>query len=286
TLFSIASYPGCSDFKLVVIVDDSDSMDGGLWIEARDALASAAELTRLKGGEGLDVYCLNSPTYRLDLRSQKVTTCNFRKFIAHATAGQTPTGNKLRQILDIYVPRIENPSLRHKPISILVITDGVPTDDPRSVIVEYARRLDERNVPLRQLTIQFIQIGDDAYAAEALKELDDQLGPDHGVRDMVDTTPFSQAEPFLHADLIIKVVLGAINADQSPTNCFPLQPYPVQATQYSGRSHSPRPESPAQIGKTASGWSFPQAPAPESPCQFRRPSRRFAVESGGTGNDC
>jgi hypothetical protein len=30
-------------------------------------------------------------------------------------------------------------------------------------------------------------------------------------QDMVDTTPFSQAEPSLRADLIIKVVLGAIN---------------------------------------------------------------------------
>lgn len=43
-------------------------MDGKLWIEARDALAGVAELTRLKGGEGLDIYCLNSPSYRLDLR--------------------------------------------------------------------------------------------------------------------------------------------------------------------------------------------------------------------------
>ncbi|KAI0278680.1 hypothetical protein BGY98DRAFT_916678, partial [Russula aff. rugulosa BPL654] len=99
-----------------------------------------------------------------------------------------------------------------KPISILVITDGVPTDDPRSVIVEIARRLDVRNVPLRQLGIQFAQIGDDANAAKALKELDDQLGPDHGVHDTVDTTPFSQAESSLRADLIIKIVLGAIDS--------------------------------------------------------------------------
>jgi hypothetical protein len=43
-------------------------MDGRLWMEARDALAGVTELTRLKGGEGLDIYCLNSPEYRLDLR--------------------------------------------------------------------------------------------------------------------------------------------------------------------------------------------------------------------------
>lgn len=43
-------------------------MDGSLWPEARDALAGVAELTRLKGGDGLDLYCLNSPQYRIDLR--------------------------------------------------------------------------------------------------------------------------------------------------------------------------------------------------------------------------
>ncbi len=43
-------------------------MDGKLWTEARDALAGVAELCRLKGGEGLDIYCFNSPKYRLDLR--------------------------------------------------------------------------------------------------------------------------------------------------------------------------------------------------------------------------
>ena len=36
-------------------------------------------------------------------------------------------------------------------------------------------------------------------------------------QDMVDTTPFCQAEPSLRADLIIKVVLGAINASLDNT---------------------------------------------------------------------
>jgi hypothetical protein len=39
-----------------------------------------------------------------------------------------------------------------------------------------------RNVPLRQLGIQFVQIGDDPDATAALKELDDDIGPTHGVR--------------------------------------------------------------------------------------------------------
>jgi len=198
-----------ADFKLVVIVDDSDSMDGALWSEARDALAGVAELSRLKGGEGLDIYCLNSHHYRSDLRTEFEVRDFFNSIVPE---GQTPIGAKLRQILNHYVPKVEDPNLRGKPISILVITDGVPTDDPKSVIVEFARRLDAKNVPLRQLGIQFVQIGDDPDATEALKELDDDLGPTHSIRDIVDTTPFSKTEPNLCADVIIKIVLGAINS--------------------------------------------------------------------------
>jgi hypothetical protein len=198
-----------ADFKLVVIIDDSDSMDGKLWTEAREALAGVAELSRLKGGDGLDIYCLNNPKYRLDLRSELEVYSFFNDIVPE---GQTPIGDRLRQILDIYVPKIEDPCLQRKPISILVITDGVPTDDPQSVIVEFARRLDTKNVPLRQLGIQFVQIGDDPDAAAALKELDEQLGLANGVRDMVDTTPFSHAEPSLRADVIVKIVLGALNS--------------------------------------------------------------------------
>jgi hypothetical protein len=41
---------------------------GGLWFQARDALAGVAEFSRQKGGESIDIYCLNNPKYRLDLR--------------------------------------------------------------------------------------------------------------------------------------------------------------------------------------------------------------------------
>ena len=71
-----------------MIIDDSDSvsferlfmtdllklyfsflkMGGGLWLQARDALAGVAEFSRQKGGESIDIYCLNSPRYRLDIR--------------------------------------------------------------------------------------------------------------------------------------------------------------------------------------------------------------------------
>ncbi|KAH9973983.1 hypothetical protein BGW80DRAFT_1304607 [Lactifluus volemus] len=193
-----------ADFKIVVIIDDSSSMEGELWLQARDALAGVAHLSHTKGGEGLDIYCLNNPEYRLDLRSEADVRYFFDGIVPD---GQTPIGAKLRQIFETYVPRVEdNP--RHKPISVLVITDGVPTDDPGPVIMEYARRLDVRNVSLRQFGIQFIQIGDDGDAADALRELDANLGSERGIRKLSNTTVFSPNQPHFHTDVILKVVLG------------------------------------------------------------------------------
>ena len=37
-------------------------------------------------------------------------------------------------------------------------------------------------MPLYKFGLQFVQIGDDEDATDALKELDDELGPAHGVR--------------------------------------------------------------------------------------------------------
>jgi len=102
-------------------------MDGALWLEARDALAGVVELSRLKGGEGVDIHCLNGYQSRRDLRGESEVRDFFNNIIPE---GQTPIGDKLRQILDIYVPKIEDPTLHHKPISVLVITDGVPSEPP------------------------------------------------------------------------------------------------------------------------------------------------------------
>lgn len=55
-------------------------------------------------------------------------------------------------------------------------------DDPESVIVTAAKRLDARHFPLSQVGIQFVQIGDDAAATEFLTELDDNLASTHGIR--------------------------------------------------------------------------------------------------------
>lgn len=62
-----------------------------------------------------------------------------------------------------------------KPVIFIVLTDGEPTDDPKEVILTFARALQLDQWPERQVGIQFVQVGDSTYAARALREMDDAL---------------------------------------------------------------------------------------------------------------
>jgi hypothetical protein len=41
--------------------------------------------------------------------------------------GSTPTGSKLKELFDKYLPLVEAPARNSTPIVIMVITDGVPS---------------------------------------------------------------------------------------------------------------------------------------------------------------
>ncbi|KAG7000877.1 putative AC transposase [Fusarium oxysporum f. sp. conglutinans] len=99
-----------------------------------------------------------------------------------------------------------------KPVNIIVITDGCPTDDPESVIVHHAKKLDQIEAPPHQVGIQFFQVSNNLGNTKGLCELDDDLA-DNGIPDMVDTATWnsttSENGKSLTADGILKVVLGA-----------------------------------------------------------------------------
>jgi len=199
-----------NELKLVLLVDDSMSMDGPRWTDAREALASVADIAAKHDSDGLDVYFLNNPIFRTNIRDGQSVK---QLFDAVTPNGQTPTGEKLEEIFNKYIPLLEDRRRSHKPIVIIVITDGVPTDEPKDVIIRAARRLDDNKVPPNQMGVQFAQIGDDEDATIALKELDDDIADQNGVRDMVDTTPYSPNDRDLQftTDTMIKILLGAID---------------------------------------------------------------------------
>jgi len=198
-------------YDTVLIVDDSGSMAGALWNEAMEALSGIASLAGSYDTDGVDIYFLNSPTVGQNL--QNATSVN-RLFKSVRPQGITPTGAKLEELLLDYLLRLEQTLVEPtaptvKPVNFIVITDGAPTDDPESVIMTAARRLDKNNFPLSQVGIQFVQIGTDPEATEALRELDDDLSAKHGIRDMVDATPYTGQN--LTAEIVTKILLGGIN---------------------------------------------------------------------------
>ncbi|TYJ57809.1 hypothetical protein B9479_001419 [Cryptococcus floricola] len=205
------------EFDTVFLVDDSSSMAGPLWREARAAIMEVAEIASRYDEDGIDIHFLNSKRVGRELKGRDDVE---ELFEGLKPRGVTPTGMRLEAILRDYMTRLErastlSPSIgssseEHvKPLNVVVVTDGAPTDDPESVIVAVARRLDRGEYPLSQVGIQFLQIGDDVGATMALQQLDDELSETHQIRDIVDTVPDSGQE--MTAQFIIKTLLGGIN---------------------------------------------------------------------------
>lgn len=215
-------YAFLSSFDTIFLIDDSASMAGRSWREVRDALRAIAPICTAHDDNGIDLYFLNHRPKKGD------GYCNIRSpdevadlFASVQPSGGTPTGTRIAQILGPYLRDYEEQVARTgdpdksgmKPVNMIVITDGAPTDDPESAIVRLARKLDRLDAPPHQLGIQFFQVGNQRGAAEALRELDDSLAEQADVRDMVDTVTFDAtrgAARALSADAILKVVLGAV----------------------------------------------------------------------------
>ncbi|QRV72329.1 hypothetical protein RhiJN_00343 [Ceratobasidium sp. AG-Ba] len=196
------------------LMDDSGSMAGSLWIEARDALVGIASVALKHDQDGIDIHFLNAANQGQSIHREADVT---RLFELVKPWGGTPTGERLEQVLTAYIVRLEQAKAQNlspvqagiKPLNLIVITDGAPSDDPESVIVAAARRLDVGQFPLAQVGVQFIQIGNDEGARKALKRMDNKLSEKNGVRDIVDTRPFDGDK--LTPEVLIAMLLGGIN---------------------------------------------------------------------------
>ncbi|KAG8763520.1 hypothetical protein FRC12_008520 [Ceratobasidium sp. 428] len=216
------------------LIDDSGSMAGSRWIEARDALMGVAREALRYDADGIEVYFLNAEQKGRTVKNEDDVK---ELFDSVRPASGTPTGERLEQILASYILRLEDAKAngvkakaglgdekmkaglgdakarledeKIKPLNVIVITDGEPSDDPESVIIAAARRLDAGRFPLAQVGIQFIQVGDDRRARKALERLDEELGRMHDIRDIVDTRPYTGSK--LTSDLLIAMLLGGVN---------------------------------------------------------------------------
>jgi uncharacterized protein YegL len=193
----------------VFLIDDSGSMAGGLWRQTADALMTITPICTAHDADGIDIHFLNHkepyPNVTSPTRVREI-------FQTVKPGGGTPTGFKLQELFEAYFEHYE-PKVT-KPMNIICITDGAPTDDDESPLIFAARELDKLKAPAWQLGVQFFQVGSDPEATEHLQMLDDdlpELANDKNLRDIVDTVPFlSENGTVLSGAGILKVVLGAV----------------------------------------------------------------------------
>ncbi|KAL0950079.1 hypothetical protein HGRIS_010083 [Hohenbuehelia grisea] len=201
-------------YDTVILLDDSGSMNGTKWEEACKALSGLADIAGQYDTDGIELHFLNN---------EYAGASNLRNgfqvnelFAQVRPSGMTPIGDRLECLMREYLRKAEKAEKEGKlefikPINYLVITDGRPSDDPESVIMAVAQRLDDGHFPLTQLGIQFVQIGQDSTARKYLTELDDDLTRKHKVRDIVDTTPCTVTNGKISSEVLMKILLGAIN---------------------------------------------------------------------------
>ncbi|KAK4460299.1 collagen alpha-5 chain [Cladorrhinum samala] len=217
-------------FDTIFLIDDSSSMTHeNRWPEVRDVLRSIAPVCTSHDADGIDIYFLNHKNTSstgegggyLGIKSAKQVEDIFDNKVKRPN-GWTPTGTRINHILQPYLRRWKTAADRTgnpedcgvKPINMIVITDGSPTDDPEAVIINIAKKLDSYQAPPHQVGIQFFQVGSDKEATLALQELDDGLATQGGgCRDIVDTVTFdsrSLGSKVLSAEAVLKTVLGAV----------------------------------------------------------------------------
>lgn len=201
-------YAFLSSFDTVFLIDDSGSMAGRSWRETAAALETITPICVAHDADGIDIHFLNakdSPWF-----SNVTSSATVREiFSTVRPQGGTPTGQRLNQLLKPYLKRYQAAPEATKPLNIIVITDGEPSDDVESPIIAAAKKLDKLDAPAWQVGIQFFQVGREPDAREHLKQLDDELwkiAGDEDLRDMVDTVPFlGDGDSELTADGIMKV---------------------------------------------------------------------------------
>ena len=210
-------YSFLKTFDTVFLVDDSGSMAGRNWRECSSALEAITPICTTYDSDGIDLYFLNAPDMPVNHNVTEASTIH-EIFSTVRPGGGTPTGQTLNRILKAHLKELEahtkNPTsaIQPKPMNIIVITDGVPSDDVESVLVRAAQKLDQLDAEPWQLGVQFFQVGNEWGATDHLEGLDDDLSRmGKGCRDIVDTVPFKQGNGGLTAEGILKVVLGAVN---------------------------------------------------------------------------
>lgn len=190
----------------VIVLDRSGSMGeptsssnrNSRWNTAKESVLALARKCQELDSDGIDVYTFNK---------------SFQKF-------SNTTADKVNEIFNTVSPMggtdfvpvltdvIESHFKGDKPTTVLIITDGEPSDGVSgqralaNLIINTTKRMEGD----AELGLEFVQIGTDPAAASFLKKLDDDLQSAGAKFDIVDTKTCDELENMSIEDVLLAAV--------------------------------------------------------------------------------
>ncbi|KAF8451795.1 hypothetical protein BGX38DRAFT_465905 [Terfezia claveryi] len=255
-------------YDVVFLLDDSGSIRfSELEGELKGILQAAAFATSLFDEDGFSVRFLNSDVQGDHIKSEQEAMALVDRVSFN---GETPLAGSLKN--KILVPMVDNGRL-DKPLHVIIITDGVPTDSARG---EFQRNIREtldryviRGVRSKVVSIQIAQIGNDKRAQAYLQKLD--TDPDIG--GLIDCTSNFELESTQYAkkgltitkyNWYCKLMMGAIDKsyddkDEEGAPNAPKPPIQYPAAGTPGQQYG----APGQYGGPQPPYGVPGGPPPQ-----------------------
>jgi uncharacterized protein YegL len=205
-------------FDVVFLLDDSGSMAGERWTEAKNALSGLANYIIDKGwdSDGIDLCFLNSNDL---FKFKTLTGIQDKGKVAEAIEkvspnGSTPTGARTQTILGAHLDKLNaakgTPAYGQiKPLDLICITDGEPNDDDAheltKMLIEAGDKIKAGPHHPNSLGVQYVQIGGDVNAAAALAKL-----VQANTGSIVDSVPYS-GPGSISPDKLERILLGGMH---------------------------------------------------------------------------
>jgi hypothetical protein len=178
-----------------LIIDRSGSMSwGGRWAEAEKAVKSLAPYICKFDPDGITLYFFDHEVNQFDnIQTQSQVEELFRTY---KPRGSTNLALALHTAFDHHFKGQRGAS------TMLVVTDGSP--DSQEEVKRIVRRATHSMLADEELSVSFIQIGNDVGATKFLKLLDDDL--DEAKFDIVDTISAEAAGKISFAELVARSI--------------------------------------------------------------------------------
>jgi len=169
---------------VVILADNSTRMlKKGRWDEISAAIGTLATKVYKYNRRGIDIHFLNQrPPAGLGLKTKSKTKKLFQDTTLYY--GHPAIGTRLNDLVDQYARESCTVGRRKRGRVILVVSDGMPSDDLESVLVNIPKRLDQLGRHRSQLRIRVIQVGNDCMVTQFLQGLGEDLVVKHKITDL------------------------------------------------------------------------------------------------------